>query len=355
MAGARNGNGLAREFGTTYGAVHYVVVAAIDDTVGSNLVLNDGLPCRMTLGSHLVRNVGIAAGSTSIGGVACLGAGRGGHDAFVAVTMCGDSNGLARKLSVADRAVHYIIIGAVVHAIVGDLVLYNDLTFGVAQRVYIVSDVAVTTTAGVGGVTTVDTGGSSYDCLVGMTGSIHLVSNVGVATGSTSIGGVACLGAGRGGHDAFVAVTMCGDSNGLASELSATDRAVHYIIIGAVFGTGGCHFVLNDGLPFGVAKCIGGDGLTSELHLTHRTVLHAIIGAGIGTISGGLILNHRLTRFVAESIDHFLLHQNFVTDRAVLTFGQAGLGAGRLYFGIFSFHMNAGPNAVLIFGGRSAF
>ena len=46
--------------------------------------------------------------------------------------MCGDSNGLARKLSVADRAVHYIIIGAVVHAIVGDLVLYNDLTFGVA-------------------------------------------------------------------------------------------------------------------------------------------------------------------------------------------------------------------------------
>ena len=132
---------------------------------------------------------------------------------------------------------------------------------------------------------------------------LHLIVDTGIVADRAGIGGITLFGTSRIRHFGLVLVPLCFDGYGLAGEFLITDGTVHDVIVGAVNSTCGLNFVLNDGLTFGVA----------------------------------------------ESVDHFLLQQNFAADRAVLTFGLAGLGAGRLHLSVDCFHMNASPNAIYVF------
>ena len=72
----------------------------------------------------------------------------------------------------------------------------------------LVCNVAVATySTSVGGVTCLGTSRSSYCCIIAVTKSFGFVCNVAVATYSTSVGGVTCLGTSRSSYCCIIAVT----------------------------------------------------------------------------------------------------------------------------------------------------
>ena len=116
-----------------------------------------------------ITGVGVTAGA-GVGGVACYGTGGSSNDCLIAM---------------------YVEIGVFCAA-------YGALAFleGVTESCNLVFGVAVTASAGVGGVACLGAGGGYYGLNVGVTESYNLVFSVGVTAGAGE-GGVACLGAGR--------------------------------------------------------------------------------------------------------------------------------------------------------------
>ena len=204
----------------------------------------------VALSCNFVSLVGVTT-CAGVGGVASLGAGGSGHNRGVGVAGSLDNLGIgvAAGAGVNNRAIH------------GAGCIGGNAGVGVAGSSNFVSLVGVATCTSVGGVASLGAGGSGHNssvgvassldnlgvgvaagagvdnravhgagCIggnagVGVAGSSNFVTNIGIATGSASIGGVATLGAGGSGHNSSILVVGA-DNNFQLSNGSMDSLAV---------------------------------------------------------------------------------------------------------------------------------
>ena len=235
----------------------------------------------MTQRRHLVRNVGVAALGTGVGGVTILGTGGCRHDAFVAVTQSLALGGVTDRASLGGGAVR-------IHP-------------SVTQRRDFVCYVAVAAGAGVGGVTTSRTGRCGHNSHMAVTQSLtlggvtdrailcggagcidpsmtrchNLVVNIGIATDGTCVGGVTILSTGGSGHNSFIIVTRNLSINGV------TDRA----ILGG--RTGSIDPSMTQRRALGCAA--NGAGLSDSTSRVIPAVLTALTANGAGAVFPNVI------------------------------------------------------------------
>ena len=130
MTQSVNSDSITAELCITYSTVDYLVVATGVLTVGSHVVLNDGLACGVTLSGNLIRHIAIATDGAGVGGVTLIGTSRSSYVCVVLVTQSGN-NLLRNENLVTDGAV--LTLGQTGVHTVGSHSGINDL--GVRQSV----------------------------------------------------------------------------------------------------------------------------------------------------------------------------------------------------------------------------
>ena len=154
----------------------------------------------VTQGSNFVSDIGIAAGGTGVGGVARLGTGGCGNRGLVVMALCLDDFGVA------------VAAGAGIgdEAVFGTSRLHGDGFVMVTQSCDLVSNIRIATGTGIRGVACLGAGGGGHNSII----AVALGRNglgVGIAAGGAGMGGVACLGAGGLGDHGLVVMANGGD------------------------------------------------------------------------------------------------------------------------------------------------
>ena len=234
---------------------------AVSDTGGSQIFLGNTMVMSLGICIHVgvLINVGIAAGSTGVEGVALVDAGGSNNSLLVAVTQSGQLN-----------------VGAVIAARAGLVSIPADL--GAGGSLSIMVDVVVA---------------QSLANLLQNIAAIH--ADVGLDNGSGA-GSVDDL------NGALTVVVLnSGQNDGLSAQLLAA-AAVNNDIVGAVLGAGGIDSVLLNGIVGSVAGSGNSNSISAQLFVAIIAVLNLIVGTGTLAGSANHVLDGDLAGLVAVGI-----------------------------------------------------
>ena len=168
----------------------------------------------------------------------------------------------------------------------------------------------------------------NYSLTVGVTESVNVCINIGVAA-STSVSGVTLLCTSRIGYGRCVAMNVLDRRNNSFLNLAAsTTNAVLCTI--CLFGSGS---VFNPFAPC-VTESINCCCLSGKFLFANCTVNYCIVRACSCAVRLNVFFNYSLTIGVAESVNCLLRNENSVTNRAVLTFSKTCALASSINRGI---------------------
>ena len=298
MAESVNYVSLAAKLRVTNGTVNYVVIRACVYTVGSGLVLLNGLACSVTESVNDLLSEESFAANGALLTLGKTGFGTSGSycgDDLILVTESVNCDSLAAKLCVTNGTVNYVIVGTGVGAVGLNVVLNNGLACGVTESVNCDSlAVKLCVTNGTVNYVIVGTG-------VGAIGLNVVLNN-----------NVACV------------VTESVNYDGLTAKLCLTDLTVNCVIVGAVLLTVCVNNVLNYCVALLVADSGNRDGLSAKLLATDGTENYVVIGAVVYTVSGNDILLNGLAFFVTESVNRYGLAVKLCVTNGTVNYALVG-------------------------------
>ena len=155
----------------------------------------------------------------------------------------------------------------------------------------------------------------------GMTECRDYIRSIAVSADQTGIGSITFLGTGGSSYYSTVFVTEL--HNGCLSNQNGITYRTVLTFRKARCGTGRCYSFVDD---FFVTKCIN-NCLCNKFFVTNRTV-GTFRKTGFGTGRCFRCVNYF---GMTESVNCFLFHKNFVTNRTVGTFRKTCCGTGRSY------------------------